>query len=175
MAKLQAAVPVQHLEAIGRITVNFALLESTVGFFAWMLLGTDQRLGQAVTAEASFRNQVALVSSLFRIRSADKSLVEGLDVVLKSALAAEERRNAITHSVWAAGAGGRTITRIKTTAKVAKGLKHQSEQMTADDLSTIAEQIAEAAGNVQEYMFWSLSALKAAAPASELSDIEPAS
>lgn len=122
MAKLQAPVPKAHLEAIGQVTVNFALLESTVAFFAWELLGVEQRIGQAVTAEASFRNRVALVSSVFRLRCDDDELINELDEVLKVALACEERRNIVTHSVWAAGSTPESFTRVKTTAKISKGL-----------------------------------------------------
>ena len=48
------------LEAIGRITVNFALLEEAISLCIWALIGGEQQMGQIVTAELSFRQLVDL-------------------------------------------------------------------------------------------------------------------
>jgi hypothetical protein len=65
---LQHPVPVQLLARIGDITVSFALLESTIQTLAGSQLQEHQRIGQIITAELSFRNLRALVTSLYRER-----------------------------------------------------------------------------------------------------------
>lgn len=152
MAKLQAPVPAEHLQAIGQITVNFALLESEISFFVWTWVSKDQRLGQIITAELSFRNLVSLLSSIFRHTVSEADKITELEELLGKALMVEEKRNVITHSVWAAGNTPETITRIKTTAKKSKGLRHQFEQMSVDDLNKIAEQIAELAQEIRMFL-----------------------
>lgn len=153
MGRMQAPVPAEHLRAIGQITVNFALLESTICFFVWGIISADQMLGQIITAELSFRNLIALLSSLYKYRINDEGRLAELQKVLNRALYVEERRNIITHSVWAAGATPETITRFKTTAKKSKGLTHQFEQMTVQDLEKIADLAAEVATDIQTFLF----------------------
>ena len=151
MTKLQAPVPREHLEAIGQIMVNFALLEMVLSYLAWNLLGVDQRIGRAVTAQSSFRNRMALVSSLFRLRCEDKGLIGELDEILKCVVRCEEQRNTVAHSFWTAGSLPEAVGRAKTTAKEFKGLKDHREDMTVQDLAVIADEIAEAAGAVLDF------------------------
>lgn len=69
---IQVPIPQPHLESIGKITANFAVLETPIAFFAWSLVSpADQRLGQIITAELSFRSLVALLSSVFKYKVTD--------------------------------------------------------------------------------------------------------
>jgi len=156
MGKMQAPVPPEHLRAIGQITVNFALLDETISFFIWQIISTDQRLGQIITAELSFRNLVGLLSSIYKHRINDEGRIAELELILNQGLYAEEQRNKVTHSVWAAGDRPETITRFKSTAKKSKGLSHQFEQMTVEDLDKIADLAADVAGEIQAFMISSL-------------------
>src|SRR2546426_6141727 len=140
---LKAPVPSEHLRAIGQVTVNFALLESALSTFVWELISAEQRLGQTITAELSFRNLVALASSLSRFRNLTGETLERCEALLNRALEAEGHRNAVAHSLWAAGHTPASVTRIKVTAKKSKGLNHQFVQMTVDDLQKVADLIAE--------------------------------
>jgi hypothetical protein len=107
-----------HLKAIGLITVNYVLLENTLAAGIWSFLELDQMKGQIVTAELSFKGLVALFSSLYRNRRSDLGKIKELEKLLKKIMRAEETRNIICHSLWAAGATDQTLSRIKTTAKV---------------------------------------------------------
>src|SRR5262245_36239203 len=97
---LKAPVPPEHLRAIGLVTVNFALLESALSSLVWELIGADQRLGQTITAEVSFRNLVALPSSLSRFRNFTGERLETCEALLNRSLEAEGHRNAVAHSLW---------------------------------------------------------------------------
>ena len=143
-----------HLQEIGKITVNFAFLEDVISFFVWTWISKDQTVGQIITAELSFRNLIALLSSIFRHRTEDSEKVKMLDALLKRALQLEEKRNIITHSVWAGGKtpDTDTITRVKRSAKIYKGLRHQFEQIGVADLNKIAKEIAVLAEEIQTFM-----------------------
>jgi hypothetical protein len=151
MGKMTSAASHQkeHLTAIGLITINFSMLESTIASGIWLLSGLDQKRGQIITAELSFRALVALFSSLYREQTNDSTKLEELDTLLRKAMSAEEKRNILSHSLWAIGTSDQTISRIKTTAKMSKDLKHTFEQVTVDNLIQIADEIADAAGEIQ--------------------------
>lgn len=154
MSKVISSVSTRenHLKAIGLITVNFAILENEIAFAIWFLLGLDQQVGQIITAEQSFKNLAALFSSLYRNKTNDPKAIEELNKLMKKVTQVEEKRNKIMHSVWAEGDTHVSITRFKTTAKISKGLTNQFEQITVEDLNKIADEIAEAAGEIQEFL-----------------------
>jgi hypothetical protein len=159
----------EHLEAIGLITVNFAMLEREIQAGIEFLLGTDQLKAKIVTAELSFKNLLALFASLFRGLTATKEKISNLDVILKRLNIVEEKRNIIIHSLWAVGDSDATITRIKTTSKQKNGLKHQFEQVTVEMLNEIAEEIAQLAVEFQQFYFIEL---KFILPVKEFDEVE---
>ena len=149
----QTAEPVspEHLQAIGLITVNFASLENWISMIIWQLISDDQRLGQIITAELSYRNQLALLSSVFLHRAPDAEQQTELERLVSRALKIEQERNIIVHSWWGSGDSPQTITRLKTTAKISKGLRHQFVRMTVADLNTIADDIEQLTIDVRSF------------------------
>ncbi len=145
MGKMMSSVSTydNHLKAIGLITVNFALLQSQIEFAIKFLLGTDQRVGQIITAELSFKNLLALFSSLYRFRTQDAKAIEKLKRLIKKIDQAEKKRNTVIHSLWAGSNTQEAIVRFKTTAKVSRGLTNQFEEVSVDYLNMIADEIAE--------------------------------
>ena len=107
--------------ALGKVGADFAMLENQVAFLTWSLISQDQRLGQIITAELSFRALRALLSSIFRHRVQDTALIDELEKLLDRAAAVEERRNIVVHSSWGAGESAATRTRIKMTGRCALG------------------------------------------------------
>src|SRR5688500_1503201 len=59
---------------MGGITVNFQLLELTLAEACWSQISADQRMGQAVTAQMSFRRIADLCGVLVDVRVADEEL-----------------------------------------------------------------------------------------------------
>src|SRR6266487_3679812 len=154
MQNLQGySISAKFLQEIGRITVNFAFLEAAVSFFISGLISDDQTVGQIVTAELSFKNRIALLSSVVRHTSKDSEIVRRLDALLMRALHVEEKRNKVTHSVWGSCKTPDTITRVKFTAKVKKGLKSQFEAITVAELSTISKEISDLSGEILRLWF----------------------
>jgi len=157
MGKADSPVPPEFLERIGRITANFAVLESVLQTFIGRLISSDHTLGQIISAELSFRGLVALLSSLYKYRVSDSARVAELDSVFKRVNAAEEKRNIVVHSLWMVSntddSPPKTIVfKGKMTAKISKGLRYRQEQVTIEELDSIAEEISNAAGDAQAIM-----------------------
>lgn len=149
---LKHPVPETLLARIGDVTVSFALLESVIQALAGSQIQDHQRIGQIITAELSFRNLRALTLSLYRERHGEDGDYEELRALMNRAWELEDFRNAITHSVWAAGATAVTVTRIKMTAKEKRGLRVDFRSVTAEDLGNVAEDMQQLAEDVQR--FW---------------------
>jgi hypothetical protein len=151
MKKIQHPVPDEHLKHIGDMTVSFALLESIIQFFIWILFSDDQRIGQIVTAELSFSRLRALLISIYLERFGDDEDFKTLRNLMQQASVVEEKRNKITHSVWGAGGDPDTIMRIKTTAKEKHGIKFHHEKFTSKDLSDFVGKIKKLSLEIQDF------------------------
>jgi hypothetical protein len=133
-----------YLRAIGRITVNFSLLETYVSFSIWNLLGTDQRLARACLARTSFQNQLHLLASLARERMTQQE-VNQMDGFIKKASDAELQRNEITHSSWGTGIGAETGTVSRSKETIGRrGFSYRYQRVSARDLEKVADLIKEA-------------------------------
>jgi hypothetical protein len=149
---LKHPVPEALLARIGDVTVSFALLESVMQTLAASQIQDHQRIGQIITAELSLRSLRALTLSLYRERYGEDSDYEELRALIKRARELEDIRNAITHSVWAAGRQADTVTRIKLTAREKQGLHFDFESVTVENLGKVAEEMRQLAEDVQR--FW---------------------
>ncbi len=149
---IKHSVPKHHLVHIGDMTVSFALLETAIQILVWYLIAENKRIGQIITAELSFRNLRGLAISLYLERNGEDSDYIILKAYMEKAAILEDRRNQITHSIWAAGKDSQSITRIKTTAKEKKGLQLQFEDVQAKELSNFLSEIKQLAEDIQ--LFW---------------------
>ena len=155
---LKHAVPDSILTVIGDMTVSFAMLENSLQMFADLLIGTtydtnQSRIGALVTAEMSFKNIRALVISLYlqRFGESDPDLPT-MRTMLKTAAAVEELRNRITHSIWAHGSTPDRVQRLKITAKEKRGLAFAVEEIGAEDIRRIVDDIQTLSADLQR--FW---------------------
>lgn len=138
-------IPDEHLKAIGSIVVSFASLENAVEIAIWALMGIDSTKGAIVTSEMSFKNMLALFSSLYLNKVNAPDEIEEMKELVKRGAQIEERRNTIVHSLWGVRyyKHGQIVVRMKTTAKISKGLKHQDEELTVDALENIYQEIVD--------------------------------
>lgn len=149
---LEHPIPDPILTRIGDVTVSFALLESTFRTIATVLFRDTQQVADAATAELSFRNLRAVVSSLYRVRYRADEDFAALRALSKLAAELEKQRNDMTHSIWAAGSGDdEAVTRIKTTAKEKKGVLFTFEIVDVEALTKLALQITTLAEEVQAF------------------------
>ena len=132
----------QLFRAIGRISAYSNGLELYISALIWCLIGAGQQVGEIVTSELSFRNLLALLSSLYRFRKTKQEDIEKLDSLLKRASALEEQRNQVVHSTWAINMSDpNSLSRYKVTAKQKSGLKHTVEEKTIEELNHIADEM----------------------------------
>jgi hypothetical protein len=159
-------LPDEHLKAIGSIIVSFASLENAVETAIWALMGIDSTKGAIVTSEMSFKNLLALFSSLYlnKINAPDE--IEEMKALIKRSTQIEDRRNAVVHSLWGVRyyKHGQIVVRMKTTAKVSKGLKRQDEELSVEALESIYEEIVEVIAAWTSFLY------KKLMPKSELPD-----
>jgi len=150
--RLKAGIPLTLLEPIGSVTVNFAMLEGNLESFIWDLIGQDTRLGQIITAQLSFRQLIDLFGSLYCFRVRSLKFIAKYEAITKLLRQAEEKRNKIIHSQWAAGDTPESSTRIKTRARGSKGLAFTFEHTAKADILKIADFLAELSYKVQQLM-----------------------
>jgi len=145
------ALPDEALTEIGRVVVNFVILESELFVLIHGLLGTKPEVSRIVTSELSFRNLVDLSASLMK-QVYGKKEFDAYKKVAIFAIEAEEKRNRIIHSIWGRQSGeGKIAVRTKHTAKRGKGLDFQREEFTIVDISNIAHDISRAAYAVSRF------------------------
>src|SRR5882672_1178502 len=100
MGTLTTAIGDKHLIALGKITVNFQLVEHHLAKMVWALLGNDIEAARTVTAELPFKTLVAVASSLYRLKVTKPASVVKMQDVMSRACAAENERNQMIHSTW---------------------------------------------------------------------------
>ena len=132
-------IPDDYYQAIGRIAVSFAVLESTVSSLCGLFVNDDQSVGQIVTSEFSFRRTLTMLSSLVRHRIKDENQVTAIYEVIKKAQKIEDVRNQVIHSVWGKGEDDDYITRFKTSTAMKRGLQHTFEKADLPYLHGIAD------------------------------------
>ena len=148
---MQHLVPPKLLVHIGDITVSFALLELHIQTLVGSLLSNKSRIGQIITAELSFRNLRALAISLYlELRGEDEDFAV-FRKLMQRAGKMEETRNAITHSVWAAGNTADTVTRFKTTAKERQGIQFQFVEVSESYLAKVAQDLKLLASEILDF------------------------
>ena len=149
-----SAVSEEFLVEIGRITVHFALLEKILIDLTHRLLSLPENMARSITAELSFRGLQQLAYSLLKERLPSK--IEEFADILKRVGKCEEKRNAITHSLWGAGTSGtdgkQLVIRTKYSAKQKKGLDFVRKEMTIDDLNDIAREISIVASDIKVFL-----------------------
>ncbi len=150
----QHPVPEEHLKSIGDITVSFAALESFIQYLVGSMLDANQRIGQVITIELSFKNLRALLISLYiEKHGKEDEDFKRLRELMTRAGQVEEKRNQITHSTWGYNSDTKTITRMKATAKEKRGFRFQHENISAEDLSKFAAEIRILTGDITQYHF----------------------
>lgn len=143
----------EHCLAIGKCTVIFAELESWLSSFAWALIGSDQHLGQIVTAEMSFSRKLDLVTSLFKLRCPDTVARDALGDLIARLSELEQRRNTVQHSLWIRQSEDPSLaTRLKITAKRKHGLAHAREEVSPKPLELLANDLHEAVSDFSTFM-----------------------
>lgn len=139
----------EQLKALGKVMVNFGSLEFLLNFFIWQLIDRNNiDLGKVVTSENSFRRNIALFASLYRLKIGNIDKDTEIDNLIKKLITAGENRDKVAHSTWLMNKSGENISTYKITAKQKQGLKNRFEDMNVPELEKISKYIGEASGGI---------------------------
>ncbi len=148
--KLKSAVPEELFAPLGKVVVNFGVLETILSFSIWILLvgnsAVEQRTGQIVTAELNFKNKISLFSSLYQHKFPERKPFDELTEIRKKLTEANRKRNRLLHSTWLAGG-----VRSAITAKEKHGIRFEFENMNSKKIEETSEFIAKVSHEVQEF------------------------
>src|SRR5260370_4239753 len=120
----------QVLAEIGKIVVIFSLIEQSLSEIIGAIVtvgGRHRALGTVVTADLSFGQRVSTLNSLLLLAlPSDHEAVAEFNMLRPILFDAEQKRNAVVHSVWGKSeraADEHTLVRWKVTAKSRRGLR----------------------------------------------------
>lgn len=132
--------------SIGRILVKFQLIEKGVNILCHCLLTLPKNHSEIILSEMAFKNKIQLMSVIGKdvlmnsISINQKEDLKQLELLIKKATECEDERNRIIHSEWFDGLKlGKQVIRVKTTAKIKKGLDKSVVTYTSRELNKIAK------------------------------------
>ena len=140
-------------QSIGEVVVWFEDLDTQLSSAISFLLKRDDTVGQIVTAELSFKSKVNLFGVLFRQERPSSEDLERLEELCGACFQIEALRNQVVHSKWLNVLEGTGMVRSKYTARHKKGLKHQTEVLTPNQVESIAMHCGYISHAVDELMF----------------------
>jgi hypothetical protein len=135
---MNKSMPDQDVRGIGRVVVNFQLLEFTVVRIIWILADTNQEIGERITGCVHFRSLCELLQSLFLYRVKEPSLVKRFQSLMKRIEEAAEGRNKVVHSWWFIDVESGVSSRLKPKKKSSPSALrsfYDSTDIDYDDLS----------------------------------------
>ena len=129
--------------ALGRLTVNYSLLEENFILLITALLGVDFKIGDIITCKQSFSGLLKLSDALFRQKIDDQELLEQLRLVINQASKCAERRNSLIHSMWYFADPEIGTVQIKKKVKIGKGFQDTFDPADVDDINDLVKSIEE--------------------------------
>ena len=140
-----------HFRAIGRVAVEWAILELYLHIVIWGLLKVSQPVGHAVTAPVmSMNTKLHMVRSLANeskglTTDARKHFMALMDCVSNL----QTDRNNVVHAIWSVSSKPDAANRSKFTGW--GQVKFINEDMTASEIEEIADNIAGLANDVLDF------------------------
>jgi len=130
-----------HLSAIGRISVEWTLLEKAIALVVWELAGLREEQGHAVTTHIPTLTLIDMAKTLANEWLPNDPTEEKLKAHLgRIAYELRSKRNRAVHGLWGPAATEGCVALLETTARGVLKMKI-GEEMTADDLLQVAADI----------------------------------
>lgn len=143
----------EMLRALGRVTVNFQLMEMMINTLTGLLISEDARIGQIITSNFSFSRVCDVFLSIVRLRAdGHDELITEVEGLIKTASELEHKRNTLVHSCYTVGEGDGGSHRFKYTADRKKGWKFQSERLTPLQVHQIANEMGQLYHSLVKFM-----------------------
>jgi hypothetical protein len=132
---------------LGHLVVGFSWLEKSLADHIGELAQLAAHVTPALTAEMSFKQRVAALSSLVRLspplrvyNTGHECAEEVWSDITSMLFKAEELRNTLLHSEWSLP-NGELMRRTKTTAKAAKGIRTVLEEYDAGHILDVYDYV----------------------------------
>ncbi len=139
------------ITALGRVVVNFASLEFTLGTAIILLLNIDQKVGQILVSKLPFKGRIDVFDALVRYQKPNMaSGAQHVDIITNLGQL-EDRRNQIVHSAWAAAKQPTELTRVKVNVRRKRGLSFTFEPYDETKVLELAQEIKQATEKVLNY------------------------
>ena len=152
MAKANVPVSDEILKGIGKVCVNFSMLENSVSTFISILISGDFTIGQIITnARLGFRGLLSILQALYHHKVKDPDKITSFDNLIARAHQLEEERNQIVHSRWGVEFPKKVIIRGKTKIKKQK-LVTDTFEVSEKELYSMAESIGDLSYDFHELM-----------------------
>jgi len=141
-------------QSIGSVCMSFQSLEDAlISGISYLLKTNDPVIGRIVSAEISFKTKADLVYSLFCYSGPAANDVEKLKSLLSRCFQAEAKRNMIIHSSWSyTDHEPELVLRHKRSSKFKKGYRLSSQEIGAENLDAIAEDLNQCARDVIDFL-----------------------
>ena len=133
-----------HLSAIGLVAVQWTFLERSIETLVWELAPLKQLNAQAVTTHISTLLLIDIANALAHERLNGTEFEQKLKTQLGHiSNTLRPKRNSVVHGIWGPTASPDKIALLETTARGVVKFK-VGEEMTAEDILTIAAEIDQA-------------------------------
>ena len=130
------------LQAVGKITINFANLELYLSLFCGMhIRAYPLIINEIITSELSFKQLVHITIAIYKEIEPDHNKIDQFTELAKKLFSLEQRRNAIIHSNY--GTENKKVVRQKNTAKGKQGFRTKYENLSTKIMYDFAKEIDE--------------------------------
>lgn len=143
----------EQLRAIGRVTVNWCLLEYVVGRVVAEMLSITQKQGRILTQPLRIMQKLEVLQLLSELNAWPESERTELNKVVQTIDHARQKRNLIAHGLWVEDADGCHYL-VQYGGNKKNRLSGSLERMTIADIDAIAQSVAFA---LRDFDAWWLS------------------
>lgn len=130
-----------HLKSIGRVSVNWSLLEFYLGKAIGEMLGPDPKIGRIVTTRLTAANMMEIFRHLATFKDHEGKLSDELNTILAAIRAAQSQRRLIIHGVWAADDDGSPLV-LGYYGKDDQRVLADAVKMSVEDIENIAASVS---------------------------------
>jgi hypothetical protein len=99
----------------------------------------NSNAGACITADMPFKGLYHSLMSLYRLVESDPALVKNFGTLLDDIDIIEKKRNKFIHSIWKIDPNSDIVTRMKFTAKFARGLNFEEIELTISEIDIDTE------------------------------------
>lgn len=131
-----------YYRAVGRIAIEFSVLEFYIKVWVTVLLGAGPDAGMLASAFIDFRNLSAMLDALYNRKFwNDQARLEKFAGILSRVDKVAQERNLVIHSAWFSSESGRHALGIKYPRGRVRWFEPSISEKTPSEMNSVAEEI----------------------------------